>query len=75
LPLAFIFRAFGAGKRLFVQSPDCERIKSSPVLNCVAWRTGDEVSLDEIKAMAELILNNFASALMCLAHLAIPVKL
>jgi hypothetical protein len=28
------------------------------------WRSGDEVSLDEIKAMAELILNNFASALM-----------
>jgi len=28
------------------------------------WKPGDEVSLDEIKAMAELILNNFASALM-----------
>lgn len=28
------------------------------------WHPGDEVSSDEIKAMAELILNNFASALM-----------
>lgn len=28
------------------------------------WHPGDEVSLDEIQAMAELILNNFASALM-----------
>ena len=28
------------------------------------WRPEDKVSLDEIKAMAELILNNFASALM-----------
>jgi len=28
------------------------------------WKPGDEVPLDEIKAMAELILNNFASALM-----------
>jgi hypothetical protein len=28
------------------------------------WRSSDEISLDEIKAMAELILNNFASALM-----------
>ena len=28
------------------------------------WREGDRASLDEIKAMAELILNNFASALM-----------
>jgi len=28
------------------------------------WRPGDEVPLDEIKAMAEIILNNFASALM-----------
>jgi hypothetical protein len=28
------------------------------------WQPGDEVSLDEIQAMAELILNNFASALM-----------
>ena len=29
-----------------------------------AWREGDQASPDEIKAMAELILNNFASALM-----------
>lgn len=29
-----------------------------------AWVAGDPVSADEIKAMAELILNNFASALM-----------
>ena len=28
------------------------------------WRDGDEARPDEIKAMAELILNNFASALM-----------
>jgi hypothetical protein len=28
------------------------------------WKPGDEVSLDEIRAMAELVLNNFASALM-----------
>jgi hypothetical protein len=28
------------------------------------WKPGDEIPLDEIKAMAELILNNFASALM-----------
>lgn len=28
------------------------------------WQPGDEVSLDEIQAMAELMLNNFASALM-----------
>src|ERR1051325_1786248 len=28
------------------------------------WQPGDEVSLDEIRAMAELMLNNFASALM-----------
>ena len=28
------------------------------------WNPGDEVSLDEIRAMAELMLNNFASALM-----------
>lgn len=29
-----------------------------------AWQEGDRASRDEIKAMAELILNNFASALM-----------
>ncbi|HEU0013571.1 MAG TPA: hypothetical protein VFQ45_07790 [Longimicrobium sp.] len=28
------------------------------------WREGDRASLDEVKAMAELMLNNFASALM-----------
>lgn len=28
------------------------------------WREGDRATLDEIKAMAELILNNFASSLM-----------
>ncbi|HEX8276207.1 MAG TPA: hypothetical protein VF615_26445 [Longimicrobiaceae bacterium] len=28
------------------------------------WRPGDAASLDEVRAMAELILNNFASALM-----------
>ena len=28
------------------------------------WRPGDAATLDEVKAMAELILNNFASALM-----------
>lgn len=28
------------------------------------WRTGDRASPDEVKAMAELVLNNFASALM-----------
>ena len=30
----------------------------------VAWREGDEATLDELKAMGELMLNNFASALM-----------
>lgn len=42
-----------------------ERPKLRPYFYTEAeWRPGDEVSLDEIKAMAELILNNFASALM-----------
>src|ERR1700741_1003338 len=46
--------------RLFVERP-----KLRPYFYSEAeWRSGDEVSLDEIKAMAELILNNFASALM-----------
>jgi len=46
--------------RLFVEHP-----KLRPYFYSEAeWKTGDEVSLDEIKAMAELILNNFASALM-----------
>jgi hypothetical protein len=45
---------------LFVQHP-----KLRPYFYSEAeWHSGDEVSLDEIKAMAELILNNFASALM-----------
>jgi len=42
-----------------------ERPKLRPYFYSAAeWKAGDEVSLDEIKAMAELILNNFASALM-----------
>jgi len=46
--------------RLFVERP-----KLRPYFYSAAeWKAGDEVSLDEIRAMAELILNNFASALM-----------
>jgi len=46
--------------RLFVERP-----KLRPYFYSEAeWEAGDEISLDEIKAMAELILNNFASALM-----------
>ena len=46
--------------RLFVERP-----KLRPYFYSEAeWHAGDEVSLDEIQAMAELILNNFASALM-----------
>ena len=46
--------------RLFVERP-----KLRPYFYSEAeWQPGDEVSLDEIGAMAELILNNFASALM-----------
>jgi|SRR4051794_13254058 len=46
--------------RLFVERP-----KLRPYFYSGAeWKRGDEVSLDEIQAMAELILNNFASALM-----------
>lgn len=42
-----------------------ERPKLRPYFYTEAeWQPGDEVSLDEIKAMAELMLNNFASALM-----------
>jgi hypothetical protein len=42
-----------------------ERPKLRPFFYSEAeWKPGDEVSLDEIRAMAELILNNFASALM-----------
>ena len=45
---------------LFVQHP-----KLRPYFYSEAeWQPGDEVSPDEIKAMAELVLNNFASALM-----------
>src|ERR1044071_4197184 len=50
---------------LFVQHP-----KLRPYFYSEAeWRPGDEVSQDEIKAMAELVLNNFASALMHAAAL------
>lgn len=46
--------------RLFVEHP-----KLRPYFYSEAeWQAGDQVSLDEIRAMAELILNNFASALM-----------
>ncbi len=46
--------------RLFVERP-----KLRPYFYSEAeWHDGDEVSSDEIQAMAELILNNFASALM-----------
>src|ERR1041384_6186061 len=46
--------------RLFVERP-----KLRPYFYSEAqWKPADEVSLDEIRAMAELILNNFASALM-----------
>src|SRR6185312_17368444 len=42
-----------------------ERPKLQPYFYSEAeWHPGDEVPLDEIQAMAELILNNFASALM-----------
>jgi len=46
--------------RLFVERPALRPYFYSEA----EWQPGDEVSLDEIKAMAELILNNFASALM-----------
>ena len=45
---------------LFVERPQLRQYFYS----AAEWRPGDEVSLDEIKAMAEIILNNFASALM-----------
>lgn len=45
---------------LFVQHPQLRPYFYSEA----EWRPGDEVALDEIQAMAELILNNFASALM-----------
>lgn len=46
--------------RLFVERPQLRQYFYSEA----EWRPGDEVSLDEIKATAELMLNNFASALM-----------
>ena len=46
--------------RLFVERPQLRQYFYSDA----EWKAGDGVSLDEIKAMAELILNNFASALM-----------
>lgn len=46
--------------RIFVDKPKLRPYFYSEV----EWHTGDEVSLDEIKAMAELVLNNFAAALM-----------
>ena len=45
---------------LFVEHPELRPFFYSEA----EWKPGDEVSLDEIRAMAELILNNFASALM-----------
>ena len=45
---------------LFVQHPQLRPYFYSEA----EWKPGDEVSLDEIRAMAELMLNNFASALM-----------
>lgn len=46
--------------RYFVEHPKLR----SYFYDGAEWRPGDEVSSDEIKAMAELILNNFASAVM-----------
>ena len=46
--------------RLFVERPQLRSYFYSEA----EWKPGDEVSLDEIRAMAELMLNNFASALM-----------
>jgi hypothetical protein len=46
--------------RLFVERPQLRPYFYSDAV----WHPGAEVSLDEIQAMAELILNNFASALM-----------
>jgi len=45
---------------LFVQHPQLRPYFYSEA----EWQPGDEVSVDEIRAMAELMLNNFASALM-----------
>jgi hypothetical protein len=46
--------------RLFVERPKLRQYFYSEA----EWHPGEDISLDEIKAMAELILNNFASALM-----------
>ena len=46
--------------RLFVEHPQLRPYFYSEA----EWHPGADVSLDEINAMAELILNNFASALM-----------
>ena len=46
--------------RLFVERPHLRPYFYSEA----AWHPDSEVSLDEIRAMSELILNNFASALM-----------
>ena len=46
--------------RLFVEQPQLRPYFYSEA----EWKPGDEVPLDEIRAMAELMLNNFASALM-----------
>ena len=46
--------------RLFVERPELRPYFYSEA----EWHSGAAVSLDEIQAMAELILNNFASALM-----------
>src|ERR1044071_3139385 len=46
--------------RLFVARPQLRPYFYSEA----EWKRGDEVSLDEIQAMGELILNKFASALM-----------
>jgi hypothetical protein len=46
--------------RLFVERPELRPYFYSDA----EWSPGDDVSLDEIRAMSELVLNNFASALM-----------
>lgn len=46
--------------RLFLERPYLRRY----FYDGVPWSPGDQASLDEVKAMGELMLNNFASALM-----------
>jgi len=46
--------------RLFVERPHLRPY----FYDDAEWRPGDGTSLDEVKAVAELVLNNFASALM-----------